>query len=552
MTFTTNIHKIPTSAWVYLFKDKKGNILYIGKAKNLQKRVSQYFAPNSLRKQEMLNKAATLDFLIVNNESEALYLEDNLIKQHQPEYNNLLKADNSYTYIKITHEQFPQILLTKRKIHDGATYIGPKRDSIQLKKFLQYMRQINKYRWCKTTQFKQAKVCSDYYFGLCQGRCKMTNEREAQNAYKDILHTITSFFQGNTTPITQEIHKQIQQASEQQNFEWAAQLRDIYLSLQWFVEKQDVVLNKNQDGYLALIKTIGTQYLYTVLVFAQGKLIDVITSKQQTSDIDADSLEMAIKRTFWEGESQKDGPERRIIWLSKKINKKIAIEKDEKILKPLRILAQNFLESYIITQTLQEDTQLINEIFQTLKTRYHLKNIPYRIECIDISHIQWGRASGGISCIQEWLPYKPWYRKYKLTTKTGDDYAALQEVLSRRIKNKENMPSCFLIDGGKGQLQSIKKIVESDKQRKELFQNIDIISLGKGEARKKSNIWTTKVKKNKTHQIGEKIYYFDQQMHIKHQDMVYDQADKIFLKTRDEAHRFANKYRKEQMSKDRK
>lgn len=129
-----------------MFKDKKGNILYIGKAKNLQKRVSQYFAPNSLRKQEMLNKAATLDFLIVNNESEALYLEDNLIKQHQPEYNNLLKADNSYTYIKITHEQFPQILLTKRKIHDGATYIGPKRDSIQLKKFLQYMRQINKYR----------------------------------------------------------------------------------------------------------------------------------------------------------------------------------------------------------------------------------------------------------------------------------------------------------------------------------------------------------------------------------------------------------------------
>lgn len=112
----------------------------------------------------MLSKATKLDFLTVKNESEALYLEDNMIKQHQPEYNNLLKADNSYTYIKITKEQFPQIILTKRRINDGSTYIGPKNDTIQLKKFLQYLRQILKFRGCKTTQFKQGKLCSDYYF----------------------------------------------------------------------------------------------------------------------------------------------------------------------------------------------------------------------------------------------------------------------------------------------------------------------------------------------------------------------------------------------------
>jgi len=112
----------------------------------------------------MLSQANKLDFLVVKNESEALYLEDNLIKQHQPLYNNLLKADNSYTYIKITKEQFPQIILTKRRINDGAIYIGPKNDTIQLKKFLQYLRQILKFRGCKTTQFKQGKFCSDYYF----------------------------------------------------------------------------------------------------------------------------------------------------------------------------------------------------------------------------------------------------------------------------------------------------------------------------------------------------------------------------------------------------
>jgi excinuclease ABC subunit C len=119
----------------------------------------------------MLIKAKKVDFLIVKNESEALYLEDNLIKQHQPEYNNLLKADNSYVYIKITKESFPQtrlpvgqVFLTRKKINDGALYIGPKNNTIQLKKLLQYLRQVLKFRGCKTTQFKQGKLCSDYYF----------------------------------------------------------------------------------------------------------------------------------------------------------------------------------------------------------------------------------------------------------------------------------------------------------------------------------------------------------------------------------------------------
>ena len=112
----------------------------------------------------MLEKATKVDFLIVKNESEALYLEDNMIKQHKPFYNNLLKADNSYSYIRITKEQYPQIFLSKKRINDGSLYIGPKKDSIQLKKLLQYLRQILKFRGCKTAQFKQGKLCSDYYF----------------------------------------------------------------------------------------------------------------------------------------------------------------------------------------------------------------------------------------------------------------------------------------------------------------------------------------------------------------------------------------------------
>ena len=567
--FTIDIQKIPTHAGVYLFKDRKDTILYIGKAKNLQKRLWQYFSPNSLRKQEMLSKATKLDFLTVKNESEALYLEDNMIKQHQPEYNNLLKADNSYTYIKITKEQFPQIILTKRRINDGSTYIGPKNDTIQLKKFLQYLRQILKFRGCKTTQFKQGKLCSDYYFWLCRGRCKLAksspslldkgggphsggglgrNKEGVGEDYKDIITMITSFFKWNTKPIEREIHEQIEAAIIHENFEWAAQLRDIYSSIQGFVERQDVVLSDKKDGYLALIKTIGNQYLYTVLVFTQGKLMDVITSKEQVNDIEEDSLELAIQRTFGEWNIYKTKNEIIIDGLTKKMKAPLTGGETKRGLKPLMQLAENFLESYIISNSLQEWTIIINDLMKTLKNRYGLKKIPYRIECMDISHLSGGRTSGWLSCLVGGLPYVKWYRRYKIQAKKSDDYEALEEVLERRVKNGGELPDLLILDGGKGQLGIVKKLCK-DPERKKITSQIDIVSLGKGEARNKSNIWKTSKKSDK---IWEKIYTLDDKLKIHEKAITYDQADKILTKARDEAHRFANSYRKKQMSKERK
>lgn len=571
--FSTDITKIPTNAGIYLFKDKKWTILYIGKAKNIQKRLGQYFSPNSLRKQEMVASATKLDFLIVKNESEALYLEDNMIKQHQPEYNNLLKADNSYVYIKITKEPFPQIFLTRKKTNDNALYIGPKNNTIQLKKFLQYLRQILKFRGCKTTQFKQGKLCSDYYFWLCAGRCKLAkepkssltkevpNEGKAEDLkkdYKDLITIITSFFKGNTKPIQEEIYHQIEEAIIHENFEWAAQLRDIYTSLQGFVEKQNVVLPERKDGYLALIKSIGTQYIYTVLVFTKGKLMDVITSKEQHSDIEEDSLSLAIQRTFGEGKDKKNKND---IQITSKTFAKLGL----KTMKELWKLGENFLESYIISQSLQEESTMINDMFATLKTRYGLKNIPYRIECIDISHLSGWWTSGWLSCLMAGLPYKKWYRKYKISgkqkaqsSKLENDYESLEEVLERRIKSWGELPNLLIIDGGKGQLGIVKKLCKNP-QRKKIVSEIDIVSLGKGEARKKSNIWKTKGPLDKGgnqggfgDQISEKIYTLDNNLKIHETAMTYDQADKILLKARDEAHRFANSYRKKQMSQERK
>jgi len=569
-----DISKIPQNPWVYLFKDRKWAILYIGKAKNLQKRLWQYFSPTSLRKQEMLDKSTKVDFLIVKNESEALYLEDNLIKQHQPEYNNLLKADNSYVYIKITKEQFPQIFLTRKKINDGSLYIGPKNDTIQLKKFLQYLRQILKFRGCKATQFKQGKLCSDYYFGLCMWWCT----KKIQHSTSDIQNydeVIKSFFKWNTKPIEHEIYEQIEAVITHENFEWAAQLRDIYTSLQGFVERQDVVLPEKKDGYLALVKNIWTQFIYTVLVFTQGKLMDVITSKEQQNDIEEDSLHLAIQRNFGSGIVKKiSKTDTQIIWNLQSKSSGIISESSriisessgifwKNLLKSLLKLAENFLESYIISQSLQEESTLINDMFKTLKARYGLKNIPYRIECIDISHLSGWRTSGWLSCLMAWLPYKKWYRRYKIHSKKSDDYEALQEVVERRAKNGWELPDLLILDGGKGQLNVIRKLCK-DPERKKIVSQKDIISLGKWEARTKSKIWKTSDKSDKkihlassimhhasnmeSKIIWEKIYYFDSKLNIHSQAMTYDQADKILLKARNEAHRFANSYRKKQMS----
>lgn len=165
-----SLSHIPTDFGIYIFKHGK-DILYIGKAKNLKNRISQYFNPGSLRKQDMLNKADDVEFIVCKTENEALVLESNMIKQHKPPYNRLLKWDNSYVYIKITKQPYPQIYLTRSRLDDWATYIWPKSNVRELKKTIQRLRQFLQWRWCKDKQFHQGQLCSDFVFWLCKWRC---------------------------------------------------------------------------------------------------------------------------------------------------------------------------------------------------------------------------------------------------------------------------------------------------------------------------------------------------------------------------------------------
>ena len=205
--------------------------------------------------------------------------------------------------------------------------------------------------------------------------------------------------------------------------------------------------------------------------------------------------------------------------------------------------------SFVVSTSFEEEN-LLNDLLSTLQTRYEFKNFPYRMELLDISHLSGWRASGGISCLLWGIPYFKGYRRYKISSKVKqqDDYSALKEVLIRRFLNDKepNVPDVFILDGGKGQLNVVKELFQEKPDFQEIFEKVVFVWLGKWAARKTTNIG----KQKSWEDITEKIYSFDATLKIKETKVFYDDADKLLIKLRNEAHRFANAYRKKQMSKE--
>lgn len=547
-----DISHIPEQPWVYLFKDSKGTILYIWKAKNLQKRVSQYFAPNSLRKQEMVHQATKVDFFVVANESESLYLENNLIKKHKPFFNCMLKWWNGYTYIKFTNSDFPQILTTRMKKQDKSTYIWPKHNTKELKKLMQYLHSVLKYRTCPNSQFSQWKVCSDFYFGLCDWRCEKCklNSSDIQEEYKKRLQIFSSFFKWNTKPIETEMRNQIDEAVKNQNFEWAAKIRDIYFHIEELVERQHVELGKNLTWYILAIKEIAQSHICILLNFYEWKLIDIVRQEIPIEDWDVYWIKSWFEAEIWDLINQKKSD---FEWFSAfsllSFSKWISFNKEES--SALIHMLEWFFDSYVVSTSLQWPW-IQNKLLSELQERYHFKTFPNCMECVDISHMSWDWISWWLSCMIWWLIEKRRYRRYKINSVSGqsDDYASLKEVLKRRFIEKVDLPDfpdVFILDGWIGQLNIVKDLCKESKVFLKIFQKVDFVSLWKWEARKKTKIWLAS-KHWANEIVWEKIYRFiDNDFNIEEIPLEYDQADRFLVKLRDEAHRFSNSYRKQQM-----
>ena len=591
MTFVLqDFSAIPNKAWVYLFYWVKDDILYIGKAKNLKNRVKQYFAPWSVWKQEMLEKAIKLDFMLVTTESEALYLEDNLIKKHKPVYNSLLKADNSYVYIKITKWPFPLLFVTRIRKNDGSIYLGPKRYTRELTKLLHYLRQVFHYRTCTPTIFAKGKLCGDYHFGMCEWWCvyekwyKNLEEKKsskilpienvsfaAQYTYdeailknKKMVRLLVDFFSGKTSSIENQLLDEIKIAVDQERFEYAATLRDVFHGIKLFTEKQHVVLDTNITWQIMKVRTMEWWYVLSVANIFEGKIIDVLRFKYHTSDTQIEDLISDFSSEY--GSCLISQPNGKFLEISNGMSEigksflciSTSLKKtSKKILGEIEILLDRFIDGYIASSTFQKEN-IMSDLLGWLQARYAFPRFPYIIECADISHLSGGRTSWAVVSMKEWLLNKKWYRRFKIwkwvegtndwiqqaqPITASDDYAALRDVIRRRFSwvdlSTSYIPDVFVLDGWKGQLDIIKQLYQEEERFVSVFERIHFCALGKWSARKRSakSAWEK-----------ECVYWFENNWTIIQKEIEYDDVDRLLLLVRDEAHRFSNAYRKKQMS----
>lgn len=542
------------STWpgVYLFKTKGGNLLYIWKAKNLKKRLQQYFTPSSLWKQDMVNKAHHVDLLPTQTEEDAILLETNMINEHTPMYNNLIKGHTSYVYIKIPREPFPNISLSRYKKPDQAVYIGPKVRQRDLKHTLRLLRQLLQYRSCSPRTFNEGQVCSDYFFWLCKGRCAyhaqtpassngwtpvMTHD-EATAAYDDLIKAISNFFQGRPAQLGDLITWHLEEAIAHEHFERAAKLRDMFQSIQYLTDKQQVVLSRTTSGICVLVVQKVPRWIYTIVTLESWRIIDVITSREYQEDVEREELLQMIEREFGYALVREEENWEKLFarWSP---TKKTFIKKDRQI---IRTLTDGFLLEHSQQPVdAAYDATAIQALLQQLQKKYELPQLPIHIECIDISHFWGDRTVGGLSAMHRWRTDPSKYRRYRIQQSNNDDYAALAEVLVRRVQSSDSLPELFVIDGGVGQLNVASTLLREDPLFREAAKDVCFVSIGKGKAR---------ARKGKQAGNSEQLLHLGSTGQIHYHEITYDAPDQLLISLRDEAHRFANTYRKNRMSKE--
>jgi len=540
---------LPSTPWVYLFKTAGGKVLYVGKAKDLKKRVRQYFEGSpGVRKEDMIARSDKIDYITTRTEEEAILLENNLIKQYQPPFNTLLKGDTWYVYIKIwwgwaqneLTQAFPRVQITRYKEADWAIYIGPKPWKKDLSKTLQFLRMILKFRTCSNTVFNKGKVCLDYQWWLCGWWCAIKDPHKLEQAkkeYEEIVKTLKRFFEWDTKPIQDLLLEQINNAIWQQNFERAARLRDILFYIQKLGESyQTVVTHRPRSWWIFLVEQIqGKEQVFTILAWAklfEGKVIDILKLKREQP---IEEVLEDLQREFWELQKIELGKDKFVLFKSKdKLQKQIQQELVD-------FLAMQLEQ--IITASAFEKQNVMNVVLKNLQSQLGLKNLPYVVEAVDISHLSWWRASGSLVRLQAGLPTKKFYRRYKIHSPWGDDLQAIREVLTRRfvLSKSLNLPDLVVIDGGKTHLQQVLEILKKYPQFEEVLGKVDFVALAKGKARKTA--W-------RLQWAREKIFVLSKNWEIKEFELDESPHFAVLQKARDEAHRFANAYREIRMRKE--
>lgn len=468
------IKSLPSAPGVYQYFDKNDRILYIGKAKNLKKRVSSYFNKqhDSYRIAVMVKKIVSIKHIVVDSETDALLLENNLIKKLQPRFNVMLRDDKTYPWLCIKKERFPRVYLTRKMIKDGSEYFGPYPSVKAVKILLELIKGLYQLRTCnydlssEKIETGKYKVCLEYHLGNCQGPCE---DYQSEEAYQEQITAIRNIVKGNFKDSLDNFKQQMQDYAENWQFEEAERIKKKIVALEKYQAKSTVVNPKitNVDVF-SIMSDEGYAYV-NFLQLVHGAIIrsHTIELKKRLNETDEELLSLGIIEI-----RQRFNSESKEIYVPFPVNvgeeMKVSVPKlgDKKAIVDLSMRnAKYFRMERFKQMKIVDPDRHTNRLMAQMKQDLRLSEEPRHIECFDNSNIQGTNPVAACVVFKDGKPSKKDYRKFNIKTVEGaNDFASMEEVVYRRyrrlLEEDEPLPQLIIVDGGKGQLSSGVKALE--------------------------------------------------------------------------------------------
>ena len=473
-TLKIQLSTLPDGPGVYQFYNKKETLLYVGKAKNLKKRVASYFnKKHDYGKTRMLVKQIeSIRHIVVPTETDALLLENNLIKKYQPKYNVMLKDDKSYPWICIKNERFPRIFPTRKLIKDGSEYFGPYTSMNTVRTLLDLIRGVYPLRTCnydlseKKIQEGKYKVCLEFHLGNCKGPCEGLQTEEDYNAQ---INDIRNIIKGNFRSSLNYFKKQMKFLAKERRFEEAQQIKEKIDVLENYQAKSTIVNPKINNVDVFTIVSDETYAYVNFLQLSHGSVVrsHTLEMKKKLDESDRDLLQMAIveiRQRFDSRSKELYLPFKLAIDSSLKITIPKAGDK-RRILELSERNAKFFRQDRFKQIKIADPERHTNRIMTQMQRDLRLSEEPRHIECFDNSNIQGSNPVAACVVFRNGKPAKKEYRKFNIKTVTGpDDFASMEEVVHRRYRRlldeASDLPQLIIVDGGKGQLSSAVKSLD--------------------------------------------------------------------------------------------
>ncbi|MCR5037579.1 MAG: excinuclease ABC subunit UvrC [Bacteroidales bacterium] len=527
---TSILKTIPTSPGVYQYFDESGEIIYVGKAKNLKRRVSSYFNKEQTGKTRLLvSKIADIRFTVVGSEAEAFLLENNFIKQYKPRYNIMLKDDKTYPWICIKNERFPRVFLTRKRVNDGSLYYGPYPSVMTARTLLDILKQVYPLRTCNHLM---SRPCLEYHIGNCKAPCANLISEED---YNSMIFNVKEVIKGNISGVLKDLKTQMMDHASRLEFEQAQVLKKKYDLLENYHARSIVSSNTLHDMEVFSFDDADNSFYVNYMRIIQGAIIQSfsIEMKRRLEETPEELLSLAIIELRQRFESSV-----REIIVPLKLDMEIesvkfTIPKKGEKFEILALSTRNAKQYRAETEKLRslvDPERHSKRVLAELQKDLHLPEPPAVIECFDNSNFQGDYAVAGMVQFVNGKPNKAGYRHFNIKTVQGpDDYASMREVVRRRYsrlkEEGKELPNLIITDGGKGQMEVVRQVIED-----ELHLSIPIAGLAKDDR----------------HRTNELLFGFPPKtVQIKINSEVF----KLLTHIQDEVHRFAITFHRKQFQK---